>query len=215
MPRAVTTDVRWCRRHRVHCVGVVAVLLVVTASHAGAQRTGVTRPDSVRTLPVREDSGKRAPSPRLGGLPANLISPISPKRAFLSSLVLPGYGQSRLDRGTSGAFFATIEFAALAMVRRSQADLREARRFQIDTLPLQFDVLAGVAQPSGRLPSSYGGDLVRTRRLQVEDWLAVLAFNHLLSAADAFVSAQLFEVPVSVAIAPYRGAATIVATLRW
>ena len=215
MPREVTPDVGWCSRRRVRCVRFVAVLLCMTATEGRAQKTGATRTDSAKTLPVRADSTKRAPAPRLGGLPAGLISPISPKRAFLSSLALPGYGQSRLDRGTSGAFFATVEFAALAMVRRSQSDVREAKRFQIDTLPLQFDVPSGVAQPSGRLPSSYTGDLVRTRRLQVEDWLAVLAFNHLLSAADAFVSAQLWEVPVSVAIAPKHGAAMIVATLRW
>ena len=215
MPNDVTPVARCCARHRVISVRLVAVLLYLTAAAVQAQTAGATRPDSGKTVPARADSVKRVPPPRLGGLPASLISPISPKRAFLSSLALPGYGQSRLDRGTSGAFFATIEFAALAMVRRSQADVREARRFQIDTLPLGFDVVAGVAQPSGRLPSSYGGDLVRTRRLQVEDWLAVLAFNHLLSAADAFVSAQLFEVPVSVAIAPNHRAATIVATLRW
>ncbi len=215
MPKDVTLDVGWCTRRRVFRVRFIAVLLCMAATDVRAQRTGVTRADSARSALVRVDSSTRAPAPRLGGLPASLVSPISPKRAFLSSLALPGYGQSRLDRGTSGAFFATVEFAALAMVRRSQADVREARRFRIDTLPLQFDVLAGVAQPSGRLPSSYSADLVRTRRLQVEDWLAVLAFNHLLSAADAFVSAQLWEVPVSVAIAPQHGAAMIVATLRW
>ena len=101
------------------------------------------------------------------------------------------------------------------MVRRSQADLREARRFRLDTLSAEFTVVGGVATASGTLPSTYSADLVRSRRLQVEDWLAVLAFNHLLGAADAFVSAQLWDGPVSVGVAPTRTGVGAVATLRW
>ncbi len=180
---------------------------------AYAQGTGAIPPDSAKAPVVQPDSTKRAP--KLGGLPASRLSPISPKRAFLSSLVLPGYGQSRLDRGTSGALFASVELAALVMVRRSQADLREARRFRLDTLPVEFEVSGGVARATGRLPSSYTADLVRTRRLQVEDWLAVLAFNHLLGAADAFVSAQLWEVPLAVGVTSGRNGPWLVASVRW
>ena len=41
---------------------------------------------------------------------------------------------------------------------------------------------------------------MRTRRLHYEDWIAVLIFNHLFAGADAFVAAQLWDLPGKVAI---------------
>ena len=38
---------------------------------------------------------------------------------------------------------------------------------------------------------------VRVRRLQVEDWAALIFFTHLFSAADAFVSAHFGMAPQS------------------
>ena len=148
-------------------------------------------------------------------IPSRLSPPISPRRAFLYSLVLPGFGQSRLDRGTSGALFSSIELAALVMVRRSKADLREVNRYRIDTLPATFAVVNGVFRATGTTTNRFTPDLERTRRLHVEDWLAVLAFNHLFGAADAFVAAQLWDVPVTLSATPRRDGAVIMATLRW
>ncbi len=187
--------------------------ILLAASAVGSIQVSAQQVDSSRVR-TRPDT-VQAPGRRVGGLPSRLIPPISPKRAFLYSLALPGYGQSRLDRGTSGAFFASIELGALAMVRRSQADVREARRFRADSLPSEFTVVGGVPAKSGALASAYTADLVRSRRLAVEDWLALLAFNHLLGAADAFVSAQLWDVPVALSAIPSRGGAAVVATLRW
>jgi hypothetical protein len=147
--------------------------------------------------------------------PSRLSPPLSPARAFLYSLVLPGLGQSRLDRGTSGALFATIELAALTMVRRSRAELNEAMRFHVDTLASDFLVTATGLTKTGSFSGSYPSDLIQTRRLHVEDWIATMAFNHLFAGADAFVAAQLWDVPVSVAASPSRDGVTLVATIRW
>ena len=203
-------------RQRLATIGIrelMTFVMLLTASSVASSQAGAQQVDSVRVR-GRPDSGT-APARRAGGLPSRLIPPISPKRAFLYSLVLPGYGQSRLDRGTSGAFFASIELGAIAMVRRSQADVREARRFRADSLPSEFTVVGGMPVKSGALASSYTADLVRSRRLAVEDWLALLAFNHLLGAADAFVSAQLWDVPVVLSAYPTRGGAAVVATIQW
>ncbi len=148
-------------------------------------------------------------------IPSRLNPPISTKRAFLYSLALPGYGQSRLDRGTSGALFSSIELAAWVMVRRSQADVREARRYRIDTLPAEFTVASGLFTPTGRFTNRYTRDLQRARRLHTEDWLAVIAFNHLFSAADAFVAAQLWDVPVGLSARPSPNGVSVVATVHW
>ncbi len=142
--------------------------------------------------------------------------PITPRRAFIYSAILPGLGQSRLDRGSSGALFAAVELAAVVMVRRSSADLREARRYRTDTLPTNFNVSpGGTFTPVARAAGRYDADLVRTRRLHAEDWLAVLAFNHLFSGADAFVAAQLWDIPVRLTATPSQQGAMFVASLRF
>jgi hypothetical protein len=70
-------------------------------------------------------------------------------------------------------------------------------------------------QRSGILSSRYDDDLIRTRRLHVEDWLAVVAFNHLFAGADAFVSAQLWDLPIRLSAAPTANGPLFVATLRF
>lgn len=184
--------------------GLAFVLVTSCAAAAGSAQAQVR--DTTRVIP-------RAPA--AASAPSRLNPPISTKRAFLYSLALPGYGQSRLDRGTSGALFSSIELAALVMVRRSQADVREARRYRIDTLPAEFTVASGLFTPTGRFTNRFTRDLQRARRLHTEDWLAVIAFNHLFSAADAFVAAQLWDVPVGLSARPEPNGVSVVATIRW
>lgn len=185
---------------------VVVMLSVLFSSTARAQ---VVRDTTVAPPRVA------AAQPRVAAAPSRLKPPLSPRRAFLYSLVLPGLGQSRLDRGTSGALFASVELAALAMVRRSSADLREIRRYKTDSLPSDFNVSGTTLTKTGTFVGKYSADLERTRRLHVEDWIAVIAFNHLFSGADSFVAAQLWDVPVSLTAAPRPGGAVLVATIRW
>ena len=102
------------------------------------------------------------------------------------------------------------------MLRHATVDLREARRYLGDSLPVTFTVNGTTATPTTYGPNGYTADLIRTRRLHVEDWMAVLAFNHLIAGADAFVSAQLWDVPVKMAAVPRPdGAVLLVATIRW
>lgn len=141
--------------------------------------------------------------------------PLTPKRAFLYSLALPGFGQSRLDRGSSGALFASVELTALVMLRRVSMDLREARTYRADTLYAEFDPTGETPRGIGLIEGRYNGDLIRTRRLHVEDWLAVLAFNHLFAGADAFVAAQLYDMPVQLSAVPGPHRPWFVASLKF
>lgn len=187
---------------------VPAFVPVMSAQAVKDSTKRVTPMDTTVAAPVQ-------PSAKPKRIATRLTPPLSPTRAFLYSFALPGFGQSRLDRGTSGALFASIELAAITMVRRSNADLAEARRYRIDTLPSDFVTDGTTLTKSGIFTSRYTGDLVRTRRLHVEDWIAVLAFNHLFSGADAFVAAQLWDVPVSITAVPRSDGATLVASIRW
>lgn len=192
----------------------VWVALAFALSLAAPSLAHAQQLDSVR-IKAKPDS-VRARAPRAPALLTRLTPPITPKRAFLFSLALPGLGQSRLDRGVSGALFSAVELSALAMVRQATVDLREARRYLGDSLPVTFTVDGTTAKPGAYAPNGYTADLVRTRRLHVEDWMAVLAFNHLIAGADAFVSAQLWDVPVRMSAIPRPdGGALLVATIRW
>ncbi len=186
---------------------------------AAQATTGGARPDTATAGAAR---GVAEGQPRITRVPRPTLLvgtrgplPLSARRAFLYSMVLPGLGQSRLQRGTAGALFASVELAAIVMVRRSSADLREARRYRADSLPSQFTVQGTTLVPGGSVPSRFDADLERTRRLHVEDWIAAVAFNHLLAGADAFVSAQLWDMPVRLTVAPSASGGTLVASIRF
>ena len=195
---------------RATIIAAIATMVCVTPSLSALSAQQI---DSVR-IRGRTDSAVAVPA-RVQKPITRLTPPISPKRAFLYSLALPGFGQSRLDRGVSGALFSGVELGAIAMLRRSSADLRESRRYLGDSLPTTFVVSGSGLTPTNFGNNAYDADLIRTRRLHVEDWLAVLAFNHLLAGADAFVSAQLWDVPVKLAAIPRPDGALLVATIRW
>jgi len=136
----------------------------------------------------------------------------------------PPRGHRLLDRalvirafGILGPVEAVVEMAAFAMLRRSMSDVREVRRQGSDTVSGDFTVnpSTGALTPGLRVPPRFQAALERTRQLHVEDWIAAIAFNHLISAADAFVSAQLWDVPTRVAFVPSSRGLTLVATVRF
>lgn len=174
------------------------------------------RVDSARVVPAA------APQPR-----DTLAPPISSKRAFLYSLAVPGLGQARLDRPTAGALYAAFEIASVGMLAKSSADLRLARRrvkervvnsYEVDENGRpKFDAKTGAIIVKDTVNNRYAESApdqqqrsrLKARQLHYEDWVAFLLFNHLFSAADAFVSAQLWDLPkrLEVRALPNRGVA--------
>jgi hypothetical protein len=55
----------------------------------------------------------------------------------------------------------------------------------------------------------------RSRKLHVEDWTAAIIFNHLIAGADAFVGAQLWDVPTRVSMVPTQQGLALVTTIRF
>ena len=143
--------------------------------------------------------------------------PISPRRAFISSVLLPGLGQARLDRPTASALFFGIEAAGLVMVRKSLHDLRVAKRFKADSVPVEIGIDPQTGLPVIEYgPGRYSPGLVAARRTHLEDWIAVLVFNHIFAGADAFVAAHLGETPRGLALTRGPGGdARLGAYLRW
>jgi hypothetical protein len=182
----------------------MALTAMVVGAALGPQSLRAQQADSVR-----------------GGVGA---PPITPRRAFLYSLLVPGAGQAKLDRATAGGMFFLIEAVGLALVHRSAEDLRIARTFANDSIPLRYQVdpvtglpartSAGGLQVAEWSVPRYTDAYVRTRRLHYEDWLAVLVFNHLFAGADAFVAAQLWDLPVRIGVTPTATGARVSASFR-
>ena len=132
--------------------------------------------------------------------------PIRPKTALLRSLIVPGWGQASLDRGTAGATYFALEAGSIAMLIFAKNELRVARRAAQDSTFID---------DSTRGPPPELGGRVRLRKAQVEDWAALIFFTHLFSAADAFVSAHLWDVRVQVHGGQEMRSAGVTATIPW
>ncbi|NUP72385.1 MAG: hypothetical protein HOQ16_14315 [Gemmatimonadaceae bacterium] len=186
---------------RAGCIlGLSAILVVLSATDAHAQRVDSARVAPARA-PVVDTSTRPVPQP-----------PLSPRRAFLYSLLLPGYSQSILGRPTAGAIFVLSEAIALGMLRESKADLDEARALRTDSV-----VVVGVDQNGVPIksPSPYTNQLIDVRRGHVEDWVAFIIANHLFAAADAYVGAHLWDLPSQVSLRQTRGGTMLAARLTW
>jgi hypothetical protein len=144
----------------------------------------------------------------------SLKPPIGPRRAFVYSFFLPGYAQGVLGRHKAGATFILVEAIALGMIRESAADVHEARRLATDSLVLAY-VDANGAAAVQKVPPHFDDKYVHTRQAHVEDWIALLVANHLFAGADAFVAANLWDIPARLAIRVLPGGATVGASLKW
>lgn len=100
--------------------------------------------------------------------------PVSPLGASLRSLLIPGWGQSLLGRRVTGAAFIFWEGVTLFMTVKSAHQLSYQK--------------------------SIGAETVESKRAEVQDWAVLLAFNHLLAAAEAYVSAQLWDFPADLTV---------------
>ena len=104
------------------------------------------------------------------------------------------------------------------MLAKSLGDLRAAKAFRADTIPTTYpvDSLGQPLAPTTYTTAPFTSDLVRTRRLHLEDWIATLVFNHLISGAEAFVSANLYDLPAQISARPNtRGGGTVVLSVAW
>ena len=199
MHAVVIPDLRSIVRLRRAIVGAA----LLTSAASGAVRA--QRIDSVRTAASRprvDTVTSAAPRP-----------PLSPRRAFVYSLAIPGYAQSRLGRPTAGAIFVLTESIAIAMLRESAADLREARLFRRDSLEYIGN------DPGTGVPvlhrNAYSDELISIRRGHVEDWIAFLIANHLFAGADAYVAAHLWDLPSQINISQTSAGTVLAARIRW
>lgn len=97
--------------------------------------------------------------------------PTPPLAAMARSLLLPGWGQAVLHRRLTGGVFVFWEGLSLTMALKASHQLHYLRQTGADSTATAL------------------------KKQEVQDWIVVLVFNHLMSAAEAFVSAELWDFP--------------------
>jgi hypothetical protein len=125
--------------------------------------------------PQRSPPQQRQPDPRdtIQVPPFRVEPPVSPLGAAVRSLLLPGWGQSIVGRKVTGAVFVFWEGLTLAMVLKSVH---------------QQHYLEDIGEGADE-------EQLEGKRSEVQDWAVLLAFNHLLAAAEAYVSTHLWDFP--------------------
>ncbi|HEX6373305.1 MAG TPA: hypothetical protein VF006_30560 [Longimicrobium sp.] len=165
----------------------LALLLACLAPRAAAAQEPVARDTARRPFEVRGDTVQAVPDSLLR---------ITPRGAFLRSLVLPGWGQSELGAPGRGGVYFLLESGSLWMVLKTHQKLKEARQ------------LEGIARETGEIGPTAKLPLVRDRENQREDWITLSIFWLFFSGADAFVAAHLQDFDVHVNAVPRPGGGT-------
>ena len=172
----------------------------------------------------RSDSTRAGVSPSPQQAVVRRDSMPSPRRAFLTSLIAPGSMQLRFKRPKAAAIFFLAEAGAVGMSLKSWNSLSKAKDARADTVGTPALDTSGqpVIDPQTGLPViNYAprnpnlADRVRARRSQLEDWIAVVVFNHLFAGADAFVAANLADFDANVQVSATDRRMGVLARLSW
>jgi hypothetical protein len=150
--------------------------------------------------------------------------PLSPRAALVKGLLVPGLAQHQLYRRKASYLFVATELGAIGMTIKSKIDLDEATAARRDTtietvlgpggLPV-IDPDTGLPQTRGVPKNKNLADRRRARRTHLEDWLAVIVFNHLFSGADAWVAANLADFDANVNVTAHGRGISVAAYVAW
>ncbi|MFL5594055.1 MAG: hypothetical protein ACJ785_05515 [Gemmatimonadaceae bacterium] len=181
------------------------------AQQRDSARVGVAGPQPSQAQPAVRDTTHKPP--------------MSPRRAFLTSLLLPGYAQTVFGRDRAAMLFSIVEIGSIGMARKAALDLREARGLPRDSVVATYktDPITGIAiiDPKTGLPtpdtyivSRFTDDRIKARRTHYEDWIAAIVFNHLFAGADAYVAANLWDFNANIGVVSGPRSTAIYATVR-
>ncbi len=150
---------------------------------------------------------------------------MSSRRAFLTSLLLPGYAQTVFGRDKAAMLFTVIEIGAIGMARKSAIDLAEAKGMPRDSVVATYridpstglaeiDQKTGLPIPETWVTSRFTADRIKARRTHYEDWIAAIVFNHLFAGADAYVAANLWDFRTNIGVVATPRSGVIYASVR-
>jgi len=174
-------------RHALVTLFLPVSLLVVLPGIAMAEDPP-PRPDVI----ARDTLPPDAPQPpEVAPEPPEVEFPgISPRSAFVRSLVLPGWGQASVGSPARGAVYFGMEVGSLWMLQKSAGRLRQARE--------RDDLLRAV----GELGPTERSEVTASRQREREDWFTLAVFTLFFAAADAYVAAWLQDFDAEVGVLP-------------
>jgi hypothetical protein len=149
----------------VRLLWVVAAVAVVGA---GAPMT-LSAQDSAAVAPDTPTADTTAPSAAPDSTAPSTVRSPRPFGALWRSLLVPGWGQAKLDRKLTGGLFVAWEGVTLGMTLKASQELGYLRSVN-----------------SGR---------AAVKKKELQDWLVLLVFNHVFSGLEAFISAHLYDFP--------------------
>ncbi len=148
--------------------GLLLLLSVAARTPLAAQDSAAVVRDSAVTRP---DTAVAPDSIPPAARPDTIYpkAPVSPMGALFRSILVPGWGQAKSQRKLTGALFVAWEGVTLGMAIKTSHELQYLRRT--------------------------GSGSVKAKSQEKQDWLVLLAFNHLFSGIEAYVSAHLWDFP--------------------
>jgi hypothetical protein len=189
----------------------------VSALRGQVVDTVITHIDTVVVAPEAVAGVGEAPEVEL---------PMSPRGAFIRSMVIPGWGQSAFGAYTRGGIYFAGWTGNWFMNFKNHVRLHEARnRLDLRTAQVRDSLIYSPPEP-GAPPNPdsmravldttnllqttvrqdpIGSDLqglVSSREQQREDWIAWSLFWILASGIDAYVTAHLADFPATIELEP-------------
>lgn len=164
---------------------ILLLLLAAVLPAPVLAQDSVPRPPVIDSAAAARDSTAAARAAEIERARQDSIlygkAPVSPMGALFRSMLIPGWGQAKLNRKLTGALFVAWEGVTLGMSIKSSHELRYLRRTK-----------------SGS---------VDAKKQERQDWLVLLGFNHLFSGIEAYVSAHLWDFPddLKIQAAPMPG----------
>jgi len=127
-------------------------------------------------LPAQKPATPQVRPPTVAARADSSKKHITPVGATWRSFLIPGWGQAYTGRNVEGAGFVVFEGVAIMMIVRAAQEL---------------DYMEATGSDSNN---------VAGKRQQIQDWAVLLGFNHLFSAAAAYVAAHLMDFPKEIKI---------------
>jgi hypothetical protein len=200
------------------------ILLILALLGAGVS---ALRGQVVDTVITHIDTVVVAPEAVAGvGEAPEVVMPMSPRGAFIRSMVIPGWGQSAFGAYTRGGIYFAGWTGNWFMNFKNHVRLSEARnRLDLRTAQVRDSLIFSPPEP-GAPPNPdsmravldttdlllatvrqdpIGSDLqglVSSREQQREDWIAWSLFWILASGIDAYVTAHLADFPATIELEP-------------
>ncbi|HEY8469563.1 MAG TPA: DUF5683 domain-containing protein [Longimicrobiales bacterium] len=193
-------------------VGPLLLLLTCIAPAAAQVRAAADSVPAAAQAPVAD----AAPPADSAGSPRTL----SPRGAFIRSLLVPGWGQAYAGSYLRGGIYFAAQTGSWYMLLKTLARLDEARSIERRRVAKVRQELLDRAQEDPDLQQRYSDPaaleediandprvqsirrLVSAREEQREDWIAQTIFWTFASAADAYVNAHLADFPATIAAEP-------------